>query len=158
MDSRSTRNGTASVPYGAPNQLLLVLSTTLVQLPQQPGLGQSQKSRRTVSQETLSTSAASSSVSPPKNRSSTTLPFRGSTADKALKAPSNTTKSTSGSLEITKASSRVSGWVPPPRLRLFLERQNLPKYAASIAPKRQRSGHDFANAPGRNPPSASRPH
>src|SRR5580700_4472543 len=44
------------------------------------------QSRRTVSGETFSTSAVSSTLSPPKKRSSITLLFRGSTSASALSA------------------------------------------------------------------------
>src|SRR5262245_13688744 len=51
------------------------------------------QSRRTVSGETLSAAAVSSTLRPPKNRISTTSPFLRSTADSAFNASSNATSS-----------------------------------------------------------------
>ena len=66
------------------------------------------QSRITVSGETLSTSAVSSTLSPPKKRNSTTRPFLGSMRASAFSASSSASKSTRGSSEITEASSKVA--------------------------------------------------
>src|SRR6185503_17507346 len=80
------------------------------------------QSRITVSAETLSTSAVSSTLSPPKKRSSTTWPFLGSTVVRAFSASSSAIRSARGCCETTGASSSDTGPVPASRLSVWRER------------------------------------
>ena len=85
------------------------------QLAQQPQLREP-PSRLTVSRDTPSTSAASSSVKPPKKWSSTTCDWRGLIALRFCNASSSATSS-SGRSARANASSRPTFMEPPPRLR-----------------------------------------
>src|SRR5437016_4374983 len=69
----------------------------------------------TVSPETFSASAVSSTERPPKNRISTTCALRASNAASAVSASSSATRSRDGSGETTSASSRDTFCAPPPR-------------------------------------------
>src|SRR2546425_7441087 len=74
------------------------------------------QSRRTVRLDTPSTSAVSSSFSPPKNRSSTIRLRRASNCAKRESASSSATRSSDGFPVIRSASSRQTFCCPPPRL------------------------------------------
>ena len=76
------------------------------QLPQQPRTGRRQ-SRLTLRSETPSTCAVSSTLNPPKKRSSTTRALRSSIADSAVRASSTATNSDSRLME-GRASSNVT--------------------------------------------------
>src|SRR5262245_50126005 len=73
------------------------------------------QSRMTVKGDTLRTAAVSSTLSPPKNRNSTTFPLRGSCLLRRSRASSNANKSGARSGDATTASSRDIGRAPPPR-------------------------------------------
>ena len=75
------------------------------------------QSRLTVSGETWSTSDVSSTLKPPKKRSSITRLFRTSTAASASKARSSATTSSAGSGEVTSPSSSVTRGRYPSRSR-----------------------------------------
>src|SRR5262245_23746587 len=73
-------------------------------------------SRRTVRGETLRTSAVSSSLSPPKKRSSTIRLLRGSMVDSCSSASSRAINSADRSTDIASASSNETCRAPPPCL------------------------------------------
>jgi len=77
----------------------------------------SRQSRLTVSDETWSTSAVSSTLKPPKNRNSIIRLFRSSIFANASKARSRATTSTVGSGDVTSSSCSVTRCASPPRLR-----------------------------------------
>ena len=77
----------------------------------------SRQSRLTVSGDTWSTSAVSSTLKPPKKRNSIMRLFRTSTAANASKARSRATRSNDGSGDTASPSLIVTRWAPPPRLR-----------------------------------------
>src|SRR5439155_5762465 len=73
------------------------------------------QSRMTVKGERLRTSAVSSTLSPPKNRSSTTLLLRSSNFARFSSASSKATRSRLRSRDTTTASSSPTARIPPPR-------------------------------------------
>ena len=80
------------------------------------------QSRITVSAETPRASAVSSTLSPPKKRSSTTFAFLWSMTDKAWSASSRATRSSLGSTGPWMASFRVTFGAPSPLFKVRLER------------------------------------
>src|SRR5262245_38235390 len=79
-------------------------------------------SRATVPGETSSASAVSSTLNPPKNRSSTIWPLLGSNFASDVSASSSATISAARSVETPAASSSVTFIVLPPRLALWRAR------------------------------------
>src|SRR5215475_782599 len=79
-------------------------------------------SRATVPGETLSASAVSSTLNPPKNRSSTIWPLLGSNSASAVSASSSATISAARSVKTPPASSSVTFIALPPRLTLWRAR------------------------------------
>src|SRR5262245_36372930 len=79
-------------------------------------------SRATVPGETLSASAVSSTLNPPKKRSSTIWPLLGSNSASAVSASSSATISAARSVETSVASSSLTFFPLPPRLALWRAR------------------------------------
>ena len=88
------------------------------------------QSRITVSGEIFSTSAVSSTLNPPKNRSSTTWAFRSYCAASARSASSMAIRSSGVSLATGRFWSNVTRWSAPPRFWLFARPGEIDEHAA----------------------------
>ena len=121
-----------------PAPVLRLPVPSLFKLPQKPRFSKT-PIVKAVSVETFRTAAVSSTVRPPKNRSSTTWLLRACTRSKAWRASSMCRRSACASPGRNSASAGDICIHSPPRLRLCQARAGPPEFGASSAQLRRRN-------------------